>query len=67
MAANVIRIIVTLIQRPQHSFDVQRFPKFYYPYLMIYSLLVLVIGIIGIFELYGSGISFVRFGIINIF
>ena len=55
VAVNIIRVIVILLKKPAQTGEIVHFPKFYYPYILVFTLLVLGIGIAGILGL--SGVS----------
>ena len=67
LAANVIRIIVILLKKPEKDTGIKQFPKFYYPYVLIFTILSLGIGIAGVIEYYGASPGIGILDIINIF
>jgi len=67
IAANVVRVIVVLLQKPEQKSEIYQFPKFYYPYVLIFTLLALGIGIVGILGFNGISPVLDNYNIINIF
>jgi NADH:ubiquinone oxidoreductase subunit 2 (subunit N) len=67
IAANVVRVIVVLLQKPEQQGEIYQFPKFYYPYVLIFTLLALGIGIVGILGFNGISPVLDNYNIINIF
>ena len=65
--ANIVRVIVVLLKTPDCDNEVKRFPRLYYPYILIYTMLVLFIGIIGSLQIFNIDISFFAYDIINVF
>lgn len=67
MLANILRITVVLLQPPGNDSKVKKYPKFYYPYILFFTMAVIFIGITGILQLFNIDTPFFAYNIINMF
>jgi NADH:ubiquinone oxidoreductase subunit 2 (subunit N) len=65
LAANIIRIIVIVLRKSESKRV--NIAKFYFVYITFYTVLILSLGIIGLFEILNIDIGFITFKITSLF